>query len=348
MEKKLNLRALKDASESALENWTEAISLWATVSRKNIEQANIKDWEKDTEATQTIDCVCPTSDQITDAAHAEDINIPSIDWVLVWEEPKDKNKPVIEEDWFKAMISLWSIKSAQTQKMSNTQDQETNTQKVTLAKEKNQQEHSPLEDLTSDLNTQVPIKQENQKLPAISPKIDSKKLQDPHWKENIQSLSWKNETTKNTQEHKTHIEKGDKKETKQKSTLEIEDDIFDNYVPKYEKASLKNNKEKRKKGFMHSKKRNFILASMLLCVLGFSFGWYIFFHNINTEDSLPATAIETSISETKQNVEEIISTSNSNEEENDWQDSWTESKNDTWEIDKNSKVKNYLLDNYYN
>jgi len=199
---------------------------------------------------------------------------------------------------------------------------------------------------------------------------------------------------------KNDLKNNDKKEKSEKKEVEVDNNMFENYKPKYWK---KENVEKdvawnaapKFKKHLSAKKRNMIIAGLILFVLWISAGWYMFFNNSGSgTDGIQAIAVENNIVQTKENVENIINNETENEEneeileetiiangdsnseiEQEWEENIeaeiedinnesteeeTVENNDEESIEDaengeiaqvetswESKVKNYLLDNYY-
>ena len=184
------------------------------------------------------------------------------------------------------------------------------------------------------------------------------------------------------------------KQAKKQKDIEVDDDIFDNYKPKYggkEQLKEKNISDAKPvfKKHLSTKKRNLLLVWLLLFVLWISAGGYMFFNNSGVgNDEIQAVAVENNIAQTKENVENIISPTEESDGENQWdieqeEDEFDEEENEGEEIDEDvqededeeeisnenieensddenangelaqtensweSKVKDFLLDNYY-
>lgn len=366
--KKLNLSALKSNSNGETTASTsvseQKISLGATVStsKQNIATPIAKPVATP-HSPEAVKAVEGNSHQ-TPAALWTDKNIPKEEKIVT------PVKKVEEEPW-KTLISLSSIKSAVPAKpkvpietsskdspehtelleknVANiaTQNQTTNTQE-----EKSEVNTTPWDATEESKNISLPSNSTDTKdlEAAITPKIaplDTKLVEEEteKLKEQIQSdIQWK-------------------EKKKAKKDIEIDDNLFENYVPKYGKehkekesqeTSVDTHTRKRFRGVLRSKKKKIILITMLLCVFGLSAGWFVYFNNTDGENSIKANIIENSIDETKQNVSKIIEeveeipiTDEMIDTEDKEPEETQETQNDIWNNKENTKVKNYLLDNYY-
>ncbi len=423
MATKLDLSALKNKAQQATTQASRSISLWSTVKAKtsvtNIPASQNTGHLVTTEVSEiqkqevaAVKCECPIPDvAITNITKSKPI--VSSDAVQKWSEeylaaiqkkeavnPSTPPVQAEEDEWKKAMISLSSIKSSHTEKKAiaeaqkgketPTQEQKTTESIITVV--------APAMKITDTLTTKKSSETTNEVIEDLSFDTSEVIPEETLTNEKIVNEESKKLTKQIQQDLAENKEKNGKKD------IQVDDDIFDNYKPKYWteenlKAPKNSWKTMRFKGHLSIKKRNFILAGLLLFVLGLSAGWYMYFNNTESEP-IHATAIENNIVKTKENVENIINEEDviETEETNDnlevdqtewetdtiiewdienseedtesenieseewgndadeiseWEDLEDEVlENENWELaqaenPEESKVKNYLLDNYY-
>ena len=182
------------------------------------------------------------------------------------------------------------------------------------------------------------------------------------------------EATKNIQKDLNTVDNNIEDDTVQ---ITLDKSLFDNYIPNYKgkKESKADRKEKKKeqknekgtnnlkkrkriRGPINKKKRNILIVAMFLCILG-SWGFVLYPH-IHDSSDIKSDVIQVTQNEVKEKVNLVLES----ESEEDIADEEDESQSDEVaeaevqseesteikkvEKDDKTKVKNYLLDNYYN
>jgi hypothetical protein len=310
---------------------------------------------------------------------------PTVDSTKTQVKPEEEE----EEEWKKTMISLNTIKSNVTAK--KIEEEKTKADEEKKQEQQEQQEQNTLKKVTvvapamkipwEEIQGKASISSLNSNTESNLSAINTEEKND--WKIDLWELKVETKpvdkklVAEKSAKLRGQIEKDlleKEKEENEKKNIKIDDDIFDNYKPKYggkEEVKKKANWEEKPvfKKHLSAKKRNILIAWLLLFVLWISAAGYIFFNNSSSSsDDIQAIAVENNIAQTKENVEKIIengkeeeSVSNEGREEDkeiddtnveldeeddnieenqDWVVAQAE---DSWE----SKVKNYLLNNYY-
>lgn len=366
--KKLNLSALKkqtvgkDIESETSKNGVKTIPL------------SVVEWEKNESQIEKEAIVTEETEKPLIETKTEDSSVST-------------KVEVAEKPGKKAMISLSSIKSANTPKEEEEKPEVADTE-PSAQDSTNPTNETEEKDLSKNWND-TPTKKweevqqidEAQKTEKKNNNILELEESDNNKEEELtltpEDKTLVEEKTKQLEKDiQKDLEKQEKLEKEEEKEIIVEEDLFDNYVPKYwkeekkkltkeekkklkaEKKKLKAEKSKKVKRVrwpINKKKQKALIIAMILCIMWA--GTFALLPHLSDTDDIKTNVIEASIQDTKNSVNTIID--NTNEPEANIEEEDTETVTEEQESEENEpegiveekpendRVKSYLLDNYY-